>query len=515
MATYKMEDVFKVSGVPSLTYVKPTEYTRLKIAMRTKGKGVIVEGPSKIGKTSSVKKVIAEIDSEYTAPISNLSARDPQHRETIADLPGQTDLGIVVIDDFHRLDADVRESIADFMKLLADEERDDSKIVVVGINKVGQSLLSLAPDLAGRIDVIRLGVNPNEKVAELVKNGCLALNINVTAIEEIVEASRGSFNLAQMLCFEACVINEVEETRQDELIIDSSFTKIRETVIDQLANSFQKKAELFATGKRLRREGRAPYLQILRWLAMSDEWTIDLDREMAQHPSLRPSVSQVVEKGHLKEHLQKNSSQLDSLLHYDAETRVLAVEDPQFFFFISNLGWAKFSQRLGYLDLDFSTKYDFALSFAGDDRPLAELVARRLQDSEIGVFYDFDEQANILGTDVETYLAPIYRSEATFIVPIMGKEYPNRIWTRFESDQFAVRFGDNRVIPVWVEGGEPGIFDITNKVGGKHIYSSRSLEEQADELVELLVIKIRSFRIADSEEGDTEEILAHVPEIAN
>jgi len=32
------------------------------------------------------------------------------------------------------------------MKTLADEERDDSKVVVVGINQVGQTLISFARD---------------------------------------------------------------------------------------------------------------------------------------------------------------------------------------------------------------------------------------------------------------------------------------------------------------------------------------------------------------------------------
>ena len=495
MGIYNVEEVFKRSGVPDLTYVKPKEYTRLLIALRSPGKGVVVEGPSKIGKTSSVMKVLSEIDQNLASTVTTLTARDPEDRDFIATIPSQPDLGLVIIDDFHRLDSTVRESISDFMKILADQERTDAKIVVVGINKVGESLLAIAPDLAGRIEVVKLSVNPEEKVRELVTLGCQALNIEFEAAESIVEASAGSFNIAQMICFEACISNDVISTTEKLQIIDTSFTSIRETVIDQLATTFHKKAEIFATGKRRRKEGRAPYLQILRWLSMSEEWTIDLDREISKNPALRASVGQVVEKGHLEDHLTKNTDQLNDLVHYDPETRILAVEDPQFFFFIRHLSWTKFSERLGYFDVVFSHTYDFALSFAGSDRDVAEKLARSLQDREISVFYDFDEQAHILGCDVETYLAPIYKSEASFVVPIMGLDYPDRLWTRFESKQFADRFGDNAVFPVWFSGVHHGTFDKSREHGGLEVNRSKALDPQIESIAEQLAIRLKSFRL--------------------
>lgn len=49
----KVEEVFKVSGVPTYTFVEPSEYNKLLVALRTPGRGVVVEGPSGIGKTSA------------------------------------------------------------------------------------------------------------------------------------------------------------------------------------------------------------------------------------------------------------------------------------------------------------------------------------------------------------------------------------------------------------------------------------------------------------------------------
>lgn len=56
-----LEDVFKQSGFPEHTFVEPVEYTRLLVALRTPGRGVVLEGPSGVGKTTAVTKALKEI----------------------------------------------------------------------------------------------------------------------------------------------------------------------------------------------------------------------------------------------------------------------------------------------------------------------------------------------------------------------------------------------------------------------------------------------------------------------
>ena len=201
-----------------------------------------------------------------------------------------------------------------------------------------------------------------------------------------------------------------------------------------------------------------------------------------------------VDRGHLADFLGKNP-ELADVIHFDPRTHVLAVEDPKFFFFIKNLQWAKFSERVGYLNIGYTSKYDFALSFAGSDRRFAEAIANELVDREFAVFYDKNEQARILATDVEEYLAPIYRSEASFVICLLGVDYPNRIWTRFESQQFRSRFGAESVIPVWFKGEGPSAFDDTQKVGGFFFDRDDALQGQVDYLGELLQQKITEYRL--------------------
>ena len=55
-----LEDVFKKSGIPTYTFVRPIEYNKILVSLRTRGRGIIIEGPSGIGKTTSVQKVLEE-----------------------------------------------------------------------------------------------------------------------------------------------------------------------------------------------------------------------------------------------------------------------------------------------------------------------------------------------------------------------------------------------------------------------------------------------------------------------
>jgi hypothetical protein len=492
VADPKLEEVFKRSGVPRITFVRPVEYDKLLVALRTPGRGVIIEGPSGIGKTTAVSAALTDLGIDRN--VLSLSARKREDRELIAALPEMGGLGIVLIDDFHRLERTVQASIADFLKILADEERETTKLIIVGINRCGESLVAFARDLNNRIDTIKFETNPDQRIEELISKGEQALNISLDVRHEICAAANGSFYLAQMLCHETCLAAGVTEAVGNHRSVNVSFEVVRERMMEQLARTFSDCAIKFAAGTKLRREGRAPYLQILRWLAEATEWSITLDREIANHSEHRSSVGQVVEKGYL-ESLIKNDSAFSEVLHYDPQTRILGVEDPQFVFFLRNLSWKRFSQRVGYVNIKFESKYDFALSFAGSDRKLADLLFQSLSDMEFEVFYDKNEQHRILAENVEDYLAPIYRSDATYVICLLGPDYPKRIWTKFESDQFKERFGEGRVIPIWFVTAPPGNFDESTRVGGCTFDPNAEWQSQLAEITELLRRKMGEMRL--------------------
>lgn len=484
-----LEDVFKRSGIPTYTFVHPVEYETLLVALRTPGRGVVIEGPSGIGKTTAVVNALRSLDIHDA---TSLSARKADDRDLIKALPTIKDAGVVIIDDFHRLDLATKAMLADYMKTLADEESREIKLVVVGINRAGDTLVSLAPDLNNRIDTLRFEANPAVRVEQLVRLGEEALNIGINIRDEVVAAAAGSFYIAQMLCHETCLVASILERPTEHVDITISYETVLERVNRDLSRTFLPVATKFASGTKLRREGRAPYLHLLKWLAESDDWVIDIDRELAKHPELKGSVGQVVDKGYLGKLLDDNED-LRGVFHL-SENEVLGIEDPQFVFFIRNMLWNKFADRLGFLNITFESRYDIALSFAGADRPIAEELFELLSEMEFEVFYDKNEQARILAEDVEEYLGPIYKSEARFVVALLGPDYPKRIWAKFESDQFKERFGQGAVIPVWFSTAPPGLFDESTRVGGYEFDMDKDLEKQIAQFAELIRQKVAHAR---------------------
>lgn len=486
-----LEDVFKTSGTPTYTFVKPVEYTKLIVALRTKGRGLVVEGPSGIGKTTSINKAIEEVGLKGT--VTSLSARKKEDVEMIQLLPEFSGIGIVVVDDFHVLPNEIKKELSDFMKTLADEDTVSSKLILIGINKAGDSLISFSPDLNNRIDTIKFEANPAEKIDEMLSLGEEALNVGLNIKNEIIEDSKGSFHIAQLLAKETCICSDIIDNQSTKKNTDTSIETVKAKVILELGRLFYPKARSFAIGSKLRREGRAPYLHLLHWLANSPDWSIQIDELLNLHPEMKLSINQVVEKGFLTNLIDENSL-LQDVIHYDDQSNVLTVEDPKFLFYIRNILWNKFAEQIGFIGIEFSKPYDFALSFAGENRDLAEALFNQLSEREISVFYDKNEQHRIVAANVEDYLAPIYNSEAEYVIVLLSSSYPKKIWTKFESDQFKQRFGEDTIIPIWYSDTTTSLFDESKKYGGLSFDVENNLENEARNIVDVLSKKLAAKR---------------------
>lgn len=494
----RVEDVFKTSGVPTYTFEEPVEFRELVIALRTSGRGVIVEGPSGIGKTTAVKRAL---EAHGIDKFLDLSGRRKDDLQWIELLIGDRNAGTVIIDDFHRLADGIRREIGDFLKLLADEECKGTKLIVIGINRSGDSLVYSSPDLNSRVSTVRIGKSLREKVVSLLSKGERALNISLTDKQRIADAANGSFLIAQTLAQKECVERGVIERSDEHVQIPASYELVRAKLMEDLDRKYFFLARCFAQGSKLRKEGRAPYLHILKWLAESGNWSIHIMEESRKHQMLRGSVVQVVEKGFLAKLFEDNSD-LQSVLHFDALVGLLSTEDPQFVYYLQNLPWAKFGQRVGFVSLTFKERFDYALSFAGSCRPVAERLRELLKDREIHVFYDRDAQHEIIGAEVETYLGRIYESDAAFVVAILNKDFSHRVWTNFESERFSARFGECRVIPILCSDAVIMPTDRMAAIGRLSLDLECNVEEQLVSIADTLSAHIMEFRARFTPEVD-------------
>ncbi|MFO1517398.1 MAG: hypothetical protein U1F22_10800 [Lysobacterales bacterium] len=88
----------------------------------------------------------------------------------------------------------------------------------------------------------------------------------------------------------------------------------------------------------------------------------------------------------------------------------------------------------------------------------------------------------------------VYASDAQLVICILGPDYPKRVWTKFESEQFKQRFKSGEVIPIVLSNAPLGIFDTAMKVG--HIAWDRSgdFDAQVQTVTEVLIRKILDIR---------------------
>lgn len=484
--TLHVEEVFKISGVPTHTFVHPSGFDRLKVALRTPGRGVIIEGPSGIGKSTAVTKVLEELDLGDKATM--LSARDPLDAEYIAMLPELTSIGTVIVDDFHRLEEHTKAAVADLLKVTADREDPNRKVVIIGINEAGRSLIESAPDSANRMEVIRFEVEPNAKIVELVTAGENAFNVGIEAQQHIVDNARGSFYIAQLLCWDACVEAGVIERPEDRVSISTSYAAVQRRVVARQKERFGDAVKAFARGTKFRPSGRAPYLHILRWLAESDSWSVHIPEEMRKHPTEKASVQVVHDRGYLASLCEQTA--IAKLVHFDVDTHVLSVEDPMLVYYLRSINWAEFIREVGFTKVDYDENYDVALSFAGEDRAFAEHLRDALEDLGHVVFYDMAERHRILGEDVEEYLGPIYSSGSRFVVAVLGEMYGKKRWTLFESEQYRDRVERGEVLPIWSTAVPPTPTDAMRSRGGLDYDPHGDLRRQAIEHAEVIGRKL-------------------------
>ena len=106
--------------------------------------------------------------------------------------------------------------------------------------------------------------------------------------------------------------------------------------------------------------------------------------------------------------------------------------------------------------------YDFALSFAGENRPYAEHLARELEYLGCRVFYDRDHRHEMLGADLYQRLSDVYFRQCRFCVVISSQAYAAKQWTLLELRTAQARALQNKspdfIIPVRMDDTElPGI----------------------------------------------------------
>jgi len=121
-------------------------------------------------------------------------------------------------------------------------------------------------------------------------------------------------------------------------------------------------------------------------------------------------------------------------------------------------------------------QYDFAFSFAGEDRVLVEEIKNGLKD--FSIFYDFDYQNELCGKDLYSHLRNLYMRQAKYVVCFLSKHYKQKVWTNLEFTAIKERlmatfFASEFLIPIVLDDGV-FIEDIPSFIG---FYKYKSVPE--------------------------------------
>lgn len=110
-------------------------------------------------------------------------------------------------------------------------------------------------------------------------------------------------------------------------------------------------------------------------------------------------------------------------------------------------------------------EYDIAISFAGEDRNIAQQIALVLAETYgLKIFYDDYEQARLAGQNLTEYLIDIYKNKARYCLILISKFYYEKRWTRHEWRAVQARaFNDPDIvytIPIRIDDTDlPGLLE--------------------------------------------------------
>lgn len=130
--------------------------------------------------------------------------------------------------------------------------------------------------------------------------------------------------------------------------------------------------------------------------------------------------------------------------------------------------------------------YDIAISFAGEDRTVAEAIANKLKTQGVRVFYDKFEEANLWGEDLYVHLDEVYSKKARFCIMLLSEHYAKKAWTNHERQSAQARaFKESEayILPVKIdETSIPGIRDTVGYISLKN--------KSVDDVVETTLVKL-------------------------
>lgn len=271
------------------------------------------------------------VDMDFSTSIQNL--------EFVADSIKNSGKRLV-IEDFHYLDQTTREQLAFDLKSFWDY---GCNVIIIGVWTQTNLLTAMNPDLTGRIKEISVSWE-NEELAQVIKRGCEALNIEIdpNITKEMICDSFGNVGILQSLLLEMIEEQADIEECQDTLtpITDSSLYKeAAKAYAAQLDGRYQNFAKTLSAGIRKRKGSTGIY-------ALAMEAIVNASDDKLMHGFSRSDIFNIIhakekriQKGNLKtvlrklNELQDPKGEKEFVITYDETIDAILAIDRQLLFY--------------------------------------------------------------------------------------------------------------------------------------------------------------------------------------
>jgi len=158
---------------------------------------------------------------------------------------------IWVIEDFHKLEVDVKSKLAQLMKVFMDlsDEYSKLKIVALGAKNTAREVVELDSEMQNRVSEIYVPLMNDEEICKIVENGTNLLNISAKehVINDVVDHSHGVASICHQLCLLMCESVDIDSTDEYDSGVELDFEDFNfaaseyiQQVSDTLKSAFQK-----------------------------------------------------------------------------------------------------------------------------------------------------------------------------------------------------------------------------------------------------------------------------------
>ncbi len=153
-------------------------------------------------------------------------------------------------------------------------------------------------------------------------------------------------------------------------------------------------------------------------------------------------------------------------------------------------------------------KYDFAISFAGEQRDTAEKIANLLMEKNARVYYDRFFEGEMLGKKLSTYFHQKFGVDAKYVIILISKEYPHKDWTNWElsiARDEAKKRKEEFILPIRIDStkilgihDDIGFIDLREKSIAETVnillekLDKKKLEEDNEDIAE--IFDVRDFK---------------------